>query len=320
MDTLSHLALGVVVAHACAGKRNRGVVPLLYGAAAAQIPDLDVLLTPFTDGLSALLSHRALSHSLLLWLIVPPLLALASTAIHRDANFTWKRRYAIISAAWLSHLVVDLFNTYGTAYLYPFSPHRFAIDALPILTLSLLLVLLALAICIGIWRKRQGCAPAWMGWGGIALVAVYLTTAVCAKTTIERQLSARFANMPLYTSPLPISIARWHFVADAGDHYIVGRCNPLGKQIAVAAELPKNHHLLAPIANCPKIGEIQRFTKDWFDVQSTTNGQLLLHDLRFSSMATTYPDAYVLTFSTIPDPAHPLIERSKLRRNIGFGF
>lgn len=320
MDTLSHLALGVVVAHTCAGKRNRGIAPLLYGAAAAQVPDLDVLLTPFTDSLGALLSHRALSHSLLLWLTLPPLLALASTTLHRDTSFSWKRRFVIISAAWLSHLIVDLFNTYGTAYLYPFSLHRFTIDALPILTLSLLLVLSALAIGIGISRIRRGYAPAWLGWSGIALVALYLTTAVAAKTTIETQLSSRFANMPLYTSPLPISIARWHFVADAGNHYIVGRCNPLGQQTTVTAELPKNHHLLTPIANYPKIEDIQRFTKGWFNLQSNTNGLLHLHDLRFSSLATSFPDAYVLTFSIKPTPSAPIIERSKLRRHIGPWF
>lgn len=322
MDTLSHLALGIAVGHACAGKRSRGIAPLLYGALAAELPDFDVLLTPFTDSMGTLLHHRALSHSLLLWLIGPPLLAVLSTRIHLDKAFVLKRRLLVLSAAWLSHLVVDLFNTYGTAYLFPFCSTRFSVDALPILDITLLIGLSALALLIVVGRRRRGEAHVGLGLCAIVMVALYLTCAVCAKRTIERQLvsSTKYSNLPLYTSPLPITIARWMFVADADSAYIVGRTDPLGRRPVVVASIPKNSHLLPLASECPQLYDVQRFAKGWLSVEPCENGGLLLHDLRFSSMVTHYPDAYVLTFSMVPSDSVWVIERSKLRRHIGPWF
>lgn len=321
MDTLSHLALGVLVGRACSGRRAISCRwPLLYGAVAAELPDIDVVLKPFCSKLDALLAHRALSHSLLVWLLVPPLLAWLSQLMHQHEEFGWRRRVLVLWAAWGSHLLVDLFNTYGTAYLCPFSSARFAIDALPILDLTLLLTLSALAVVVVVQRSSP-----WLGqllaWGGMALAVAYLAVAVGAKNLIERRLhqNPAYSSCQIYTAPLPITIAQWMFVVDAPDCYHVGRIGPLGQPVFVE-KLPKNHHLLEAYADDPQLQAVYGFMRGWCSVELLPGGGLLLHDLRFSSMASIYPDAHVLSFSVNPSEQGLNIVPTRIRRHIGPWF
>lgn len=322
MDTISHLALGVLVARTCMGRKPQPSSRwfLLYGAIASELPDLDVLLTPFCSRLDALLAHRAFSHSLLLWLLAPPLLAWIIQLLHRRANFAWGRLALVLWAAWGSHLLVDLFNTYGTAYLYPFADTRFSIDALPILDLTLLLSLSALALMLVSGRSPQR-VQLLLAWGGVALTVIYLVGAVGSKVLIERRLKAHpdYAGHQLYTSPLPITVARWMFVVDAHERFLVGRIGPLG-QPTLVAELPKRHPLLSGYAESTEVQAVRRFTKGWLCVQPHPNGGLWLHDLRFASMASTYPDAYVLSFRVMRTQNGVCITPSRIRRHIGPWF
>lgn len=322
MDTLSHLALGVLVGRVCAGRgpASSSRWPLLYGAIAAELPDLDVVLNPFCSKLDALLAHRALSHSLLLWLLVPPLLAWVGLRIHQQVDFGWRRRTLVLWAAWGSHLLVDLFNTYGTAYLSPFSAGRFAIDALPILDLTLLLSLSALAVAVVVGCSSQRRCRL-LAWGGLAFTVAYLAVAVGTKMMIERWLHSHpaYAGCQLYTAPLPITIAQWMFVVDAPDCYLVGRMGPL-EQPQTVVELPKNHHLMAPYADNPKLQAVFRFMGGWCSVEPLPSGGLMLHDLRFSSMASTFPDAHVLSFSVNPSEQGLNIVPTRIRRHIGPWF
>ena len=63
MDSLTQIVLGAAVGEAALGKKV-GNKALLYGAIAGTIPDLDILSGYFVDTVTALESHRGVTHSI----------------------------------------------------------------------------------------------------------------------------------------------------------------------------------------------------------------------------------------------------------------
>ena len=79
MDSLTQIVLGAAVGEATLGRRvgNRAI---LWGGIAGTLPDLDVLANLVTDPMSALVYHRAFTHSFAFALLAAPLLGLT---VHR---------------------------------------------------------------------------------------------------------------------------------------------------------------------------------------------------------------------------------------------
>ncbi len=79
MDSLTQIVLGAAVGEATLG-RKVGNRAMLWGGIAGTLPDLDVLANLVTDPMSALVYHRAFTHSFLFALLVAPILGLT---VHR---------------------------------------------------------------------------------------------------------------------------------------------------------------------------------------------------------------------------------------------
>jgi inner membrane protein len=147
MDSLSQIVLGAAVAGALVPSRRA----LVYGAALATLPDLDVLLR-FADPVDRLTLHRTASHSLIVLSIAAPLLW--TLAQHFDAALK-TNRWRWLWLFWLSlitHPLLDVMTIYGTQLLWPIDRTPlgfgsvFVID--PFYTLPLLLA------CIWAWREK----------------------------------------------------------------------------------------------------------------------------------------------------------------------
>ena len=81
MDSLTQIVLGAAVGEATLGRRvgNRAIV---WGGIAGTLPDLDVLSGLVTDPMSALVYHRAFTHSLPFAFLVAPLLGIAVNRLY----------------------------------------------------------------------------------------------------------------------------------------------------------------------------------------------------------------------------------------------
>jgi len=137
MDPFSQAGLGAVVAQV-AGHRQLGFKAALLGAGAGALPDIDVLFSITGDFVDQLITHRGITHSLFFAPIVGPALGwlIWYREKRRDASIGHERRTAWIiamTAALLSHPLLDLLTPYGTQLLLPFSNARFAINAMPII-------------------------------------------------------------------------------------------------------------------------------------------------------------------------------------------
>ena len=135
MDPISQATLGAIAARVAAPKTLVGPV-LLLGAIAGAMPDIDVVFSSPGDFFSMVRVHRGLTHSLFFAFTAGPFLGwlIARWRAHREGvppkTFGW---VLAMTAAILSHPMLDVLTPYGTQLLQPFSDQRFAIHAMPII-------------------------------------------------------------------------------------------------------------------------------------------------------------------------------------------
>lgn len=154
MDPLTHGLLGATIGQAGFG-RTLGRRALAWGAFAAMLPDVDVVLIPFAGPMGEWTYHRGLTHSLLVAPFVAWGLALLASRKTRDRFGSW---LALLLIALVSHPVLDWCTTYGTQLLAPLSHRRFAIDAIAIVDVFYS-GMLAAALLVG-WARGALSGPA----------------------------------------------------------------------------------------------------------------------------------------------------------------
>jgi inner membrane protein len=138
VDPLTHCLLGAATASAIAGPRI-GRAALLLGAAAGELPDLDVVIP--TDPALPMEWHRHFTHALA---VAPAIGSLAALPFLAAARFRrdWTLVLAAAIAAATTHGILDMCTSYGTYWLWPFIDRRLAWDVIsiidPIFTVALL--------------------------------------------------------------------------------------------------------------------------------------------------------------------------------------
>ena len=164
MDPLTHALAGATVAWAATGTRL-GRRSLAVGAAAALLPDLDVLIRSASDPLLAIEHHRGFTHSLLFAL---PGGTLSGLLFGGRAHRTSAMIAGIL--AWLSHALLDASTTFGTQLFWPFSRQRIGLDVISII--DPLFTLIAVAGVIAAIRSARrtafvvtGLMFAWLAIG-----------------------------------------------------------------------------------------------------------------------------------------------------------
>jgi inner membrane protein len=308
MDTITHGLLGAAVAQL--GLRQRiGRDATWVAAAAAVVPDLDVLVEPLltlsgveVSPVSHVLFHRSYSHSLLL---APPLalvIALlwwrsrrARSAASTAAPPSFVLLYGTVLLAVLSQPLLDLCTSYGTPLLLPLSDRRFALDAVAVVDIIYTpLLILTLAGC---WlaRRRQTEADAGrrslvVAWVGLLIGGGYLAAGRLAHGTVIDRARAQLAGHELArveAYPIVGTIFLWRVVAESQDRWIAMRVHLWAdpKRPFKAEEVPKQR---SPwIARARRLPEARTF--DWFAMgmtRATTSrqqGQHLveIHDMRY---------------------------------------
>jgi inner membrane protein len=126
VDNVTHALLGAALAEIARPHEAARPVRRLFlavGIAAANLPDLDVVLTGLSpEPLGNLLHHRGYTHTVVglvaQGLVLCGLLALWP-AVRRLASGERRRLLALVAAGLASHLALDSWNVYG---VHPFAP------------------------------------------------------------------------------------------------------------------------------------------------------------------------------------------------------
>ncbi len=321
MDSLTHIVLGAAIGEAALG-RKVGNKAMLWGAFAGSLPDFDVAITSFFNPVDALFVHRGFSHSLLFIALLSPLLGFFLSKIHpKDAASP--RQWAILSFfSMLSHIIIDCFNTYGTAILYPFSKIRIAFDSIGIIDLTLLVPLLILVILILLLPKNHFRRRVF-AFTSLLFTMLFIGLTVFNKMSIEHNFSKQLNdngknNTRIKTAPLPFTNLVWLVLAEDSDGYHHGVYSIFDRQIPTLSYIERNEDKLASLTNDLTIKKLVRFTEGFYSVSRNQEGEVLLHDLRFGSLAIDSDNWFVFTFHIRKSERGVEVSRSHPNRNFNW--
>jgi inner membrane protein len=305
MDTITQGLLGATIAQL--GFRQRvGRDATWVAAAAAVVPDLDVLVEPLLTLLGVELSpvshvlfHRSYSHSLLVAPMLALLIALLWWRLRRTragpVRFTLL--YGTVLAAVISQPLLDMCTSYGTPVLLPLSDRRLALDAVAVV--DIVYTPLLVVSLVGCWLVRRTRKEAASGrrslvvaWVGFTLSTGYLAAGRLIHDSVVDRARAQLAGKKgelarVEAYPVIGSIVLWRVVAESRDSWIAMRAHQLADadQPFQAAEVSKQH---SPwIERARRIPAARTF--DWFTMGMTRatysrrQGRHVveLHDLRY---------------------------------------
>jgi inner membrane protein len=298
MDPLTQGLLGASFGQALYG-RALGRRALGWGAAIAMLPDLD-MVSSVRGPMAEWLWHRGPTHALCFAFVFGPAIGWALWRRHgggraddpsRPGPPPGRRRdwIGLAVVALFTHPLLDLFTSYGTQLLLPFSRARFALDTVAIVDPAYS-VILAVALVLG-WRSGPATtlarASAFMA---LAVSSAYLAAGLAVKADTEAAARAelaaagvRVSRITAYPTLLQLPLRR--IVARSGDRVYVGwrsalRQRPIAWRSFTSATGP-----LVDAARATREARIL----EWFAlgetaarVESTGNGALVeLDDLRY---------------------------------------
>ena len=308
MDTLTHAALGASIGEIVLGKKI-GNKAALWGAIAANLPDLDLLSRLFVGRFDALIFHRGPTHSLVFCLITA---AIVGYFLHRrlgQANFqqwSW-----LVFLGLLSHVFLDCCNSVGIQLLYPFSSapisfgNIFYID--PLYT-GLLLVGLFFSLRLAKNERQRF----WDNSLGLFLSSLYLiftfTNQAVANAVFTNALHLQGKSVQRkLTLPTPFNTFMWYTVAEGPTGYHLGYYHILDDSYEVSFDFLPKETQLDTLIQSPELKEkVQQLTQGYL-VREVEDDQLYYRDLLCGISLPTFeeqnpPDYYLSYVFDAEDP------------------
>ncbi len=297
MDSISQGVLGAGIAEITVGKKL-GNKSILVGAVLGTIPDLDVFITRGMDVVDGLLAHRGFSHSLLFGILLSPLLALLLQKIFRRYEISLHKWILTVWLVLFTHVLLDLFTTYGTGVFEPFSHARIEWSTIAIVDVFYTIPFVILVILL-MFFKRASKSRFYLKWAAISLSTVYLLLTPLNKFRVNRvftgQLAASGIEYERYkTVPLVLTNFLWMCVAESDSAYYTGYYSVFDKEKDITfLKTDRNDDLID--TKDAKIKKLIRFSKGWYIVHELNN-TIVYSDLRFGRMGLDKESPYIFSF------------------------
>lgn len=284
---------------------------MLWGALAANTPDLDVFLTPFQNIPDSLLSHRGFLHSILFTTVMGPILAWTFNRLFKKKSYGFKTWYLIFASGLFSHIILDSFTNYGTGWFEPFSHYRVSFNTIfvadPFYTIALLISFIALLIL----RSKSGLRKYFL-IGGLAVSSGYLLFTFVNKIYIDHIFTKSLQKENIkytdcLTTPTPLNNILWYGVAKNDTGFYLGYRSLLDHTPYMEVYyVPQNDSLLGDLKNDPGIQKLIRFSQQYYCVTKSDSGGIDFHDLRFGQVGGWHnPEAaFVFSYHITKDKDH----------------
>ena len=290
MDTLTHAALGASIGELAFGKKLGNKAPI-FGAIAANIPDLDLLSGLFVNRIDALSFHRGPTHSLIFCFVVGAIL-----------GYVLFKRYGVVSLqqwSWLavlgllSHVLLDCCNSIGTQLFYPFFDgyiawgNIFYID--PFYTL-----LLVLGLLFSLRFQKERPARRWVNSLGLFLSSLYMvftfTNQAVANAVFTNALHLQGQSVERkLTLPSPFNTFIWYTVAEGPTGFNLGYYHVGDENYQVDFTfLPKQPLLDSLVQDSTAFSQIASLTDGYF-IREKLGDSLIIQDLRCGILLPSLP-------------------------------
>lgn len=284
LDSITQAVLGAALQGTLLG-RIQGRRALVYGAALATLPDLDVIIR-YADPVSQMTYHRGFSHSVFVLTALAALLAWLVNRAWPDKGYTLSRLFLTFWLVLVTHPVLDAFTVYGTQLLWPLhvTPQSWAavfiID--PVYTVPLLVAVAYAAV-----RGTHARALRFMAVA-LVLSTAYLGLGLASRTLAEHRFQAALDAKGVTVSevravPMAFNSLVWRVLAKAPDGvYYEGVSSLLDRQSPEMLRLNRNLSLAQVLANDPLHQRLRWFTDDWLRYDQVGD-RLVVTDLRMGT-------------------------------------
>lgn len=316
MDSFTQIALGIAVAEVCAGSRLKNRT-FLYGAILGTIPDLDVVVGLFLNPVDAVLIHRGLSHSLLFFGVLSPVLGWIISRIEKEKiNF----KAATTMAFWclFTHALLDAFTSWGTQILWPL-PYRLALKAIfvidPLYTLPLLIALVA------VWKTKSVTLRKKYIRNGLFVSCGYLLLSCGIKgyalNQFEKALQSKgIAYSALLVKPTAFNLILWNANVSTQEAYLLGDYSLFDSQPISFTAYTKNRDLEVPLQGHSDFEKLKNVSEGWYSI-SRQGEFFYFNDLRFGLLNDNpqHPQ-FAFSYQFIPtDSGFKAVEVPKAKRD-----
>lgn len=291
MDTITQALLGGAVGYIVAGKTSPQKA-MLWGAAVAVLPDLDVFITHISD-LDAFTMHRSWSHSWIIQTLIAPVLAYGLYKL--DKTFQYITWLWLVWLALVTHSALDSLTVYGTQLFWPFMPEPVSIGSVFIIDLMYSIPLLAGFIAILL--KPKSMVSHRIMLTGFIFSCCYLLLGLVIQNWVEQQAEMALNEQGIsYDKVLiaaaPFNIVLWRALVINDDSYYQGFRSVFDQDNNFNFSQYERHSKLKPlIVSLPAFQRIDWFTHGFYALEQREN-MIVAKDLRMG-----IEPSYLFTFA-----------------------
>lgn len=280
MDSFTQIVLGIATAELVAGKQLKNKT-ILYGTLLGSLPDIDVWVGYFLDPVTAVSIHRGISHSLLLFLLLSPVLGKFISTIENN-KIQFLQASKMVFWCLTTHVLLDVFTSWGTQIFWPL-PDRIALKTIfvidPLYTIPLFI---SLMICL---RKREANVRKKIVLRGIILSTLYLAVScgikLFALQKFEKALQLQAINYSdLIVKPTAMNTILWNANVKTNEGYLIGDYSVFDTQPISFTKINNNWALEKELQNNPDFKHLQNISEGWYTI-SKNQKNLVFNDLRF---------------------------------------
>jgi len=235
VDSITHTLAGALIARAIDDEKV-GPWETIAGLAMGAFPDSDFVLGLFNRQFY-LEYHRDFTHSLILIPIYALFFSWVFVKISKR-NYFWSF-YKICLPVLVSHVLLDLFTSYGTMVFSPFFEHRYAWDLIFIIDLIFSGIIFFPLVSSLIWKKKSG----WVCRGSLICLTVYVLfcwmqqgRALELTKTYARSLDEKVLGVA--SMPQPVSPFRWANYVETKDKVYQGFVDFIKKELPKQSSKP----------------------------------------------------------------------------------
>ena len=317
MDSLTQIVLGIATAELVAGKKLQNKT-FLYGAVLGTIPDLDILVGKFLSDVEGVAIHRGLSHSLLFFMFLSPVLGWLISKIEKE-KISFKSASLLAFWCLVTHVILDLFTSWGTQILWPLD-YRFALKTIfvidPLYTIPLLISL------IFVWKNKDSLIRRKYLIRGLVMSSSYLLLTCLLKLFAMHQFENALENQKLnyqelIVKPTAFNCILWNANVATSKGYYLADYSLFDSQPIIFTFYPKNKELEEKLVNSYDFQQLKKISEGWYLV-SEQNHRIYFNDLRFGLLNDTPENpqfAFSYEFTANSDGSYTAHEVLKAKRD-----
>jgi inner membrane protein len=204
--------------------------------------------------------------------------------------------YLIFFLGFVTHILIDVFTTYGTQVFQPFHDYRMSTSNISVVDPLYTMPLLFCLFIASLKRRKTKGRRNWLK-AGLYLSSFYMLLTFINKININNKFEARLDRAEIeykdyMTTPTIFNNILWHGVVETDSHFVESYYSLLDKKppFEDLKYWPKNWHMIAE-SGCEQSEtiEILKWFSNGYYTLKKRNGKYYFNDMRYGTIWTDNP-------------------------------